>query len=176
MKNTQSASILRELAGLLVIIVIGLAAYKIFTGGDGLDTARSLLVREKANEHFERASNYAKNEQYDKAIEEYSKCIEIDPIYSNAYHNRGNIYNIKGYYDNAIADYTKAIEINPKDADHYCGRGGVYYNKNEYDKAIADSTKALELNPQHTRARELREKAEEIKNNPLARGLRWLFN
>ena len=51
---------------------------------------------------------------YDIAMSDYNKAIEINPNYVDAYNNRGNIYSQgKGEYDNAIPDYDKAIEINP---------------------------------------------------------------
>ncbi len=54
---------------------------------------------------------------YDRAIADYTKAIEIDPKYANAYYSRGIAWGKKGNSDRAIADYTKAIEIDPKYAD-----------------------------------------------------------
>lgn len=51
--------------------------------------------------------------EYDKAIADYTKAIEIDPRYAFAYNNRGLAWGKKGEYDKAIADYTKAKEVNP---------------------------------------------------------------
>jgi len=63
---------------------------------------------------------YGLNGQYDQAIADYNKDIEINPIDAVAYYNRGIAYGLNGQYDQAIADYTKAIELNPRDADAYC--------------------------------------------------------
>ncbi|MCK5486751.1 MAG: tetratricopeptide repeat protein, partial [Desulfobacterales bacterium] len=46
--------------------------------------------------------------QYDKAISDYNKAIEINPKDAEAYYNRGYAYGEKGEYDKAISDYTKA--------------------------------------------------------------------
>jgi tetratricopeptide (TPR) repeat protein len=94
---------------------------------------------------------YAKQGQYDKAISNYTKAIEIDPRYE-AYYDRGNVYLHKGQYDRAISDYTKAIELDPKLALAYYNRGLIYQNKGQLDRAISDYTKAIELNPKHTYA------------------------
>ena len=51
--------------------------------------------------------------EYDNAIHIFTKAIEINPIFADAYNNRGLAYSDKGQFDHAIKDYTKAIEINP---------------------------------------------------------------
>ena len=56
---------------------------------------------------------------YDKAIADYTKAIEIASKGCDAYYNRGDAWQSKGDHGKAIADYTKAIEIDPKDADAY---------------------------------------------------------
>jgi tetratricopeptide (TPR) repeat protein len=89
---------------------------------------------------------------YDRAIADSNKAIEIDPKFAPAYHGRGGIYWAKGEYDSAIADYTKAIEINPKAAYAYGGRGFAYASKGDYDRAIADATKAIEIDPKEPNA------------------------
>jgi len=57
--------------------------------------------------------------QYDQAISDFDKAIEINPSYSKAYNNRGIIYRLKGQYDLAILDFKKAIEINSWDPEGY---------------------------------------------------------
>ena len=57
---------------------------------------------------------YAKKGEYDKAITDYNKAIELNPEYARAYYNRGNAYAEKGEHDKATADYNKAIEIDPE--------------------------------------------------------------
>jgi Flp pilus assembly protein TadD len=49
----------------------------------------------------------------DRAIEDFTKAIELNPQDAKAYVRRGNVYQVNGDSDHAIADYNKAIEINP---------------------------------------------------------------
>jgi tetratricopeptide (TPR) repeat protein len=89
--------------------------------------------------------------EYERAISDYTKALEINPKLAEVYYNRGATYSRKQEYDKAISDYTKSLEINPKLAEAYGNRGATYFHKQEYDKAIADYTKALEINPKLTK-------------------------
>ena len=66
------------------------------------------------------------------AIIDYTKAIEIAPLFAGAYINRGRCrfqyflgYAFKelGRNEDAISDYTKAIEIEPRASHAYRGRG-----------------------------------------------------
>ena len=85
--------------------------------------------------------------QFDLAIADFTRAIELDPRDARIYAIRGLAYENKGAYDLAIADYTRAIDIDPKYAAGYSGRASVYASKQQYDRAIADFTRAVELDP-----------------------------
>jgi tetratricopeptide (TPR) repeat protein len=91
-----------------------------------------------------RGLTYRKLGQWDKAITDYSRAIEIDPNYTDAYNDRGLTYGNLGQWDKAITDYSRAIEIDPKYSLAYNNRGFDYANLNKWDKAIADYSKAIE--------------------------------
>jgi Flp pilus assembly protein TadD len=67
----------------------------------------------------DRGIAYGEKGQYDRAISDFNKAIEINPRYSKAYNNRGIVYRLKGQYDQAISDFNKAMEINPMDGQAY---------------------------------------------------------
>ena len=48
---------------------------------------------------------------YDRAIRDYDKAIELKPDFAVAYSNRGVAYAKKGDYPRAVVDYDKAIEL-----------------------------------------------------------------
>ena len=108
---------------------------------------------ETKEDYFNRGSAYYVNGQYDKAIADLSKAIELNPKDAKAYYNRGLAYGKgKGQFDKAIADFTKAIELDPTDANAYIGRGVAWGKKGVYDRAISDCNKAVELNPTNATA------------------------
>ena len=54
--------------------------------------------------------------QYDKAIADYSKVIELEPKDSVGWTSRGYAYTGLGQYDKAVADFSKVIELDQKNA------------------------------------------------------------
>jgi Flp pilus assembly protein TadD len=51
--------------------------------------------------------------QFDQAISDSNKAIELNPNLAMAYVNRGGAYAQKGQFDHTISDSNKAIELNP---------------------------------------------------------------
>jgi tetratricopeptide (TPR) repeat protein len=57
---------------------------------------------------------FLEQKDYDTAIREYTKAIDIDPDPHDLYHaRRGNAYFQKEAWDEALADYREALRINP---------------------------------------------------------------
>ena len=100
---------------------------------------------DNAEAYFVRGVTYARKGQYDKAIADFTKAIELNPRHAEAYINRGLAYKNTGQYDQAISDCTKAIEINPRDAEAYNNRAIAYYFREEHDRAWQDVHKAESL-------------------------------
>jgi tetratricopeptide (TPR) repeat protein len=53
---------------------------------------------------LDRGNAYYKKSQYDRAISDYNKAIEINPKYALVYNNRGLAYYGKSEYDRACSD------------------------------------------------------------------------
>lgn len=94
-----------------------------------------------------RGDNYLNSGNYDLAISEYTKAIDLDPTLASLYYNRGLAYSLKEEYKLAIDDYTKSIEFDPEYADTFNNRCRTYYLLGEYEKALPDCEKALTLAP-----------------------------
>ena len=72
--------------------------------------------------------------QYDRAIEQYHKTLELDANFSNAHWGLGNAYDRKGMYKEAIAEWQKSflIEGDPRSAELI----GEAYSRSGYNSAI----------------------------------------
>jgi tetratricopeptide (TPR) repeat protein len=62
-------------------------------------------------------------EDYERAIANYDKAIELDPTNAIFFANRGFAYQMKENYERAIADFRIAIELDPKNEIAYFLRG-----------------------------------------------------
>tara|TARA_B100002003_G_C14135101_1_gene545823 strand:+ start:428 stop:2203 length:1776 start_codon:yes stop_codon:yes gene_type:complete len=99
----------------------------------------------KANEKYSKGIRYYNLNQYSRAEAYYSKAIELNPKYTDAYYNRARAYEKLKQYDKAEADYNKTIELDAKYINAYSKRANLYIILNQYDKAEADYTKTIEL-------------------------------
>ena len=82
-----------------------------------------------------------------KAIELYSKAIELNSFFAEAYNNRGLLKKKINDQEGALQDYNKAIDLAPNDADIYKNRGYLRSEMNDQEGALQDYNKALELDP-----------------------------
>ena len=101
---------------------------------------------------FQQGSVFIMIGQMNKAIEAYSRSIELYPHNPATYNNRGVAYYIKSDYERVIVDYTKVIELKPDDAKAYYNRGKIYQEKGDIDLAIADFNRVIQLKSDYTQA------------------------
>jgi len=85
--------------------------------------------------------------EYHKAIDDYTKAIQLNPNYTDAYYSRGIAYYNLKQYKKAIFDYTHVILLDSNYISAYMNRGNAYNNSGQYEKAITDYTQAIQLNP-----------------------------
>ncbi len=108
-----------------------------------------------AQKHNDRGIAHSEKGQYDLAVAEFDKSLEIYPS-AETYNNRGVTYSKKGDLGHAIADFTKALEINPDGSKEYYNRGITYAIKGQFNLALLDLKKCLELDPTNAAAYDAR--------------------
>ena len=96
------------------------------------------------------AARYWHKGDFDGAITDYTRAIELDPEYAEAYNYRGFVHLNNGDIDKAIADYTKAIDIDQELTEAYKDRATAYLANSDFGNAITDYTKAIQLDPDDT--------------------------
>ena len=118
--------------------------------------SEALKIKEHPFIYNDRGIAYSQLEQYQQAIADFNKAIEINPGLEQPYYNRvivyqdrGLAYLVLGQYQEAIADFNKVIEYELYEYYElgYVGRGTAYYKLGQYQQAIADFNKAIEINP-----------------------------
>ena len=105
-----------------------------------------------ANEYFGRGNKLYDEKKYTEAIDEFSKAIQLDPHYKQAYTNRGVAYHDLKKDDEAFRDYNKAIQFDPNNKQAYYNRGNAYDDLGKYDDAIRDYNYAILLDPNNKQA------------------------
>lgn len=107
------------------------------------------------SEYYQRLgdSHMVKGE-YDLAVTDYNKSIELNPKDSLSYLSRGLSYYNKKAYDLAIADFDKGIALDPKESMSYYNRGNSFEKMGEFQKAITDYQKAVEMDASNEPAKE----------------------
>jgi len=83
--------------------------------------------------------------EYDAAIVDYNKAIELNSKEPTIYFSRAlALFNNKSFTP-AIADFDKVIELDPKDAMAYFKRGNALEKIGNFEKALTDYQKAADL-------------------------------
>lgn len=84
---------------------------------------------------------------YDGAIADFDRAIELVPDSPLNYRDRGIAHHLKSDYDRAIADFDTAISILPDDAYLYLFRALACHMKEEHHRAVSDYDRATAINP-----------------------------
>jgi len=91
---------------------------------------------------------YIDQEKYQKAIDDFTKTIELDPNTPSRYIDRANCYRDMNENEKALEDYDMAIQVDPKDAENWYWRGSFLFDfMSDYKGAIRDLEKSISLNP-----------------------------
>ncbi len=88
-----------------------------------------------------------REKSYDRAVDAFTKAIELYPDAYPAYLGRAGARILLGQTEQVIDDFNAAIKIAPNKSIAYQMRAAYYQTHDNYDRAIADNTKALELKP-----------------------------
>ena len=93
---------------------------------------------------------YYKNNDYDRAILEFKKVIDIYPDYKEAHSILGNAYFRNHMFEEAAIEYQRVKDIDSDDITAYENMGVIYANRGEYRRAVYEWKRVIELNPDRT--------------------------
>jgi tetratricopeptide (TPR) repeat protein len=160
-------NLLRLFAALIILAIIGCASADLqrgrlaFSYGKYSDAIQyydeaiksdNLSSNDLETAYFNRGRAKCGMNDFDGAIADFSKALEMNPKIVGAYINRGYMKFLKKDIDGAIADDTQAIELSPNDELAYLDRGRAKREKGDFDGAIADYNKAIKIKPKYSTA------------------------
>jgi 4-amino-4-deoxy-L-arabinose transferase-like glycosyltransferase/Tfp pilus assembly protein PilF len=135
--------------------------YKLFTGCLAMILVFGILVnvdiggttdRNRARAHIYGARAYQSFENYELAIKEYQKAIELEPEDIEAMHGMGIAYIDMNEYNLAEQTLKKLLGIVPYFAPAHFDLGSVYVAQGRYPEAENEYETALEIDPNFERA------------------------
>lgn len=88
----------------------------------------------------------------DGAMVDYSRAIQLDAQYAEAYSNRANAFHDKADYYRALSDFDRALQLNPRYAPAYFGRGYAKAAVGRTLDAITDFTKVVRIESRNAKA------------------------
>jgi len=98
-----------------------------------------------AQTYVNRANTYLNDSQYDMAISECTKAIQLDPHLYIAYINRASAHSMKGQYDLVINDCNLAIQLELDLPLAYLSRGIAYRSLGRKTEALNDFEKLITI-------------------------------
>jgi tetratricopeptide (TPR) repeat protein len=101
---------------------------------------------------IEKAKLEIENQNYDTAIDDCNKALELDSTFLEAYFYIGVAHHKKNDYKTAIDYFKKSIDLNPKYAKSWNHMGLSYEKLDQYDVAINSYKKAGEFEPYYALA------------------------
>jgi protein O-mannosyl-transferase len=86
--------------------------------------------------------------EYQLALRDFSKAIELNPTDGAAYNNRAKVYFSTGDYQKGLKDLNQSIALDPSSSAGYSNRCQVYNALADHAQAIKDCSRAIEIDPQ----------------------------
>jgi tetratricopeptide (TPR) repeat protein len=93
---------------------------------------------------------YLEDGEYEKAIADYTKAIELAPNEIDFYFNRGAAYRRWNQLDKALAEFSEIIRRNPEHPRALWERSAINFNKGDFDASIDDVNELIRLYPNET--------------------------
>lgn len=107
------------------------------------------------------------SEQPQKAIEAYSRSLELAPNDPDVLTDQGVMYRALGQFDRALENFKKANQVDPTHVQSLFNQGVVYlHDLHDAPKAKAAWQKIIEVAPNTQQATQARQGLQEIESHP----------
>ena len=116
-----------------------------FLPQDITDILLNFETSEKVDDYQKRGAAYFKLNNFESAIDDFSRAIELDSNNDFLYSSRGDVYLEMGNPQKALEDLNKAVEIEENEY-NFANRARIYKELGYFDAALQDISKAITLN------------------------------
>jgi tetratricopeptide (TPR) repeat protein len=110
------------------------------------------IDRKTAIEAYNRGRTYQEQKSWERAVFFYTRAIENDPAFANAYYNLGLVYRAKGDLDLAMDAYRRLLDLQPDMSRAHFNLALIHYDLKQYEKALEALKKVLQGDPDYAAA------------------------
>ena len=102
---------------------------------------------EKLTKMLNEGSNLVNKQKFEEAIVIFSKVIDLDPEWAEAWNKRATVYYMVGDFQKSQDDINKVLELEDRHFGALAGQGLVNIQLENYEKAIMSYEKAQQIYP-----------------------------
>ena len=92
-------------------------------------------------------TNFVNNNQYSKAIEIFTKVINLDPSWAEAWNKRATVLYLTGEFEKSQNDIDKVLKLEKRHFGALAGQGLVNIELENYEKAITSYEEVMKIYP-----------------------------
>lgn len=111
------------------------------------DLSDVIRIENTAANYSARGLAYWFASEYDRALADQTRAIQLDPKNASYVGERGRTNIWKKDYIAAIADFSDAIRLNPDSGYFYGQRASAHFSRLDYSRALSDYDQAIRLSP-----------------------------
>jgi Flp pilus assembly protein TadD len=104
---------------------------------------------------------FAKNQQFQEAIQDYTEALKLKSNDPRIYEQRAAVEMKINDYDKALADYSELIKLKPNEVRYLNYRAYVYEVKDDVQNSMADTEKVLKIDPNNQEAKARKQRLEQ---------------
>ena len=92
-------------------------------------------------------SNFMNNNEYSKAVEIFTKVIDLDPTWAEAWNKRATVLYIIGEFEKSQKDIDQVLKLEKRHFGALAGQGLVNIELENYEKALESYKEAMRIYP-----------------------------
>ena len=92
-------------------------------------------------------SNFMNNNEYSKAVEIFTKVIDLDPTWAEAWNKRATVLYIIGEFEKSQNDIDQVLKLEKRHFGALAGQGLVNIELENYEKALESYKEAMQIYP-----------------------------
>ena len=122
----------------------------------------SIIENPNVQQLYNEAKLQMDNGEFQIAIQLFTKVININPEFAEAWNKRATTYFLMGEFDKSISDIEKTLILEPRHFGALDGLAEIYLLKKDLIKAAATYEKILKIIPSSKKSKDRLEKINEL--------------